>query len=109
LRHQFLSSFCRGHKRVFGRWKPQGALDQRLHGHLNEEIRDASKEKSVRFVIRIGRLAADWALIDDAEARGFVNEFADDADSFNAAFAAAWTKMTSLGYPKGALKTCVVK
>lgn len=55
---------------------------------------------------RIVRFAADWALIDDAEARGYVKEFAGDASKFNSMFAAAWSKLITLGYPEGQLKAC---
>jgi len=53
------------------------------------------------------RLAADWALIEDAEARAAVARFAKDGAAFNKAFGAAWSKLIELGHAKGALKTCV--
>jgi len=59
-------------------------------------------------VHRIVRLAADWALIDDEEARSYVNEFADFPDRFNEAFAAVWSKIIDFGYPEETLKQCVL-
>merc|ERR1712130_936161 len=58
-------------------------------------------------VHRIYRLAADWALIDDDEARLVVKEFAQDESAFHKAFAAVWSKVIQLGYSEGELSQCV--
>jgi hypothetical protein len=49
-------------------------------------------------------LAADWALIEDTEAKDVVARFAADEAEFHAAFAAAWSKVINLGH--SSLETC---
>jgi uncharacterized protein YraI len=55
---------------------------------------------------RVYRLAADWALIDDSEAKVTVAEFAANETAFHAAFGAVWAKVIELGHEPGTLSTC---
>eukprot|EP00927_Polykrikos_kofoidii_P015698 TRINITY_DN17012_c0_g1_i1.p1 TRINITY_DN17012_c0_g1~~TRINITY_DN17012_c0_g1_i1.p1 ORF type:complete len:924 (-),score=131.31 TRINITY_DN17012_c0_g1_i1:140-2911(-) len=61
--------------------------------------------------MRIWRLAADWAILEDPVAREEVRRFAEDESAFHEAFAKAWGKIVAMGHPTTgsmALKTCTL-
>ena len=57
-------------------------------------------------IVKLLRLAGDWALLGDAETKPFVKQYADDQDEFHKTFARAWNKVLQKGYFPGELKTC---
>jgi len=68
---------------------------------MNWCARDERAMVSTRHILgqnqRLFRFAADWALIEDSEARTIVQEFANDNAAFLASFAKSWDKLIRKG------------
>jgi hypothetical protein len=61
--------------------------------------------------VRLFLLAADWALLENQEAKKAVDAYAKSQHAFHHAYAQAFSKLIALGYPEagpGALKHCAL-
>jgi len=91
-------------------WMPLNAEEKdwaMLSTQISLDQWNASKfPEAAPSPIRLVRLAADQVLVHNPKTKKAVKAFADSESAFHQAYAAAFSKMVSLGYQPGELKTC---